>query len=170
MQIRICLTGSPPGLVTQHELQRNISECLSIATSRCNMETQDLQNDRNCSRVTPILNICKRGEGEGFTSYVKRSSGIALFAASENRSLTCSGCSECLHSLQSPSCTSHQYNIRKCHIRLLWELTDIPSTIQESKTGSISQIRELLIAASRYAAEVEDVVSHPNFAHTRDQN
>lgn len=162
MQIKTCLAGSPPCAVSFHELQENISQCLSIATHRCNMETQHLQNDRNCSTVTPILELCKRRKGQEFATVIMRSNDVAGSAGSENRLLTCSGCYACLDFLRLPGCTHHKWDFRKCYIRLLWEMTDTPSTISELNIGSISQFRELLKAASRYAAEAGDVVSYHN--------
>lgn len=94
----------------------------------------------------------------------------ASFTANDRAKLEkCSGCSECLHFLRFPSYTHHQYDFRKGSIRLLWELTDNPSTIPQLRIGSISQIRDLLKAACQYAAENGDVVSGHSCAETLDQ-
>lgn len=166
MQIKICLSGLSHYPVPLHELQAKINHCLATATSQCYLQTQDLQEDPNCSNVTPTLRLDKRGTG----LVIVRDNRIASFTANEPTKLEkCSGCTECLHFLRFPSYTHHQHDFRKCSIRLLWELTDNPSTIPKWKIGSISQIRDLLKAACRYAAEIGDVVSGHNCAETLDQ-
>lgn len=159
MQINICLSQSSPCLVSWRELRENIRHCLSFASRRCSFETQDLKNDRNCSRVTPVLEIGMDCGSRELT--IVRSENIATFATEPraNLLLTCSGCPSCLRPLDCPNYTLGQYDFRKGFIRLIWELTDVPLTVSELKMGSISQIRELLKAASLYAAEVGDAVS-----------
>lgn len=167
MQIKVCLCGSSHCPMPLHELQTNVNHALATATSRCHIETQDLQGDPNCSSVTPTLGL----DNSGRCLIIVRENGrTATFTANEEaKREMCSGCSECLHSLRYSTYAHHQYDFRKCFIKLLWELTDHPSTILQLKMGSISQIRELLKAASRYAAEVGDVVRDHDFKDTLDQ-
>lgn len=166
MQIKTCLSGSSHCPFPSQELQTKINHYLAAATRRCHLRTQDLQEDPNCSSVTPTLRLVKRGKG---FIVARNNGGTAFFTVDEPaKPETCSGCSECLHFLRFPSSTHHQYDFRKCFIRLIWELTDNPSTTLQLHMGSISQIRELLKAASRYAAEVGDVVSYNNCIETPD--
>lgn len=167
MQIKICLSGSSHCPIPFHELQMSITNCLATATRQCNLQTQDLREDPNCSSVTPNLRLDERVSGPIIVGVSHRR---ALFTVNEvSKHEACSGCTQCLQFLRFPSNTHQQYDFRRCSIRLLWELTDNPSTIPQLKIGSISQIRELLKAACRYAAEIGDVVRGHSCTETLDR-
>lgn len=155
-QIKICLPGSSHGPLPWHDLQASINNCLATATRRCHLQTQDLQQDPNYSS---ILKKLRQGQSTISGWDIFRT---ASFTANQSERRTCSGCSECLHFLRFPSYTHHQFDYRKCFIRLLWELGDNRSAIKHLKLGPVSRIRELIRAASRYAAESGDVVSDHN--------
>lgn len=156
MQIKICLPASSHCVIPWHDLQASINKCLATATRRCHLGTQDLQRDPNCSSVR---GECKsdRNRDNGWDI-----GSTASFTANSSDHRLCSGCSECLHFLRFPSHTNHQFDLRKCFIRLLWELADNRPTIPQLKMGPISHIRDVLRAASRYAAESGDMVSDRN--------
>lgn len=156
MQIKICLPASSHCAMPCNDLQASINDCLATATRRCHLRTQDLQRDPSCSSV---WRKSKSGRSRDIGWDIGRT---ASFTANSSEREMCSGCSECLQSLRFPSYTHRQFDLRKCFIRLLWELGDNRPTIPHLKMGPISHIRDLLRAASRYAAESGDVVSDHN--------
>lgn len=167
IKIKMCLPGSSRCPIPLHELQNSINHCLATATNHCHLQTQDLREDPNCSSLTPNLILGYRDRGLVISR--DNHERATFYADGPAKRKMCPGCSECLGFLRFPSYTHHQYEFRKCFIRLLWELTDNPSTILKLKMGSISQIRDILRAASRYAAEGGDVVSDNNRASILDQ-
>ncbi|KAI7777892.1 hypothetical protein LA080_002944 [Diaporthe eres] len=116
-------------------LEMQIKICLR-GSSHCPIPLRELQTSINTTLATATT---------------------SLIANEEAKREMCSGCSECLHFLKYPTYAHDRYDFRKVFIRLVWELTDNPYTILPFDMGSISRIRELLKAASRYAAEVGDV-------------
>lgn len=151
MQTKFCVSGSLC-LISSQELSAKASHCLLTANERCKLDTQNLTIDHNCSaqETTHVL--------EGTNTVAQTMvNGIEQTVISTSHSLGCSGCSACSYPLNHTGQTYDKHDFRECVIRILWDLSDNPCTLENLKIGTIPQLRELLVACGKYAAEVGDV-------------